>query len=88
MLSTFILDVAFASLAGIINWFPVGTGLPTEVHTAVSALGAYLGLLDALVPISTLTTVVGLVFVLEIIIFGFKSLKWIGSHIPFVGGRG
>jgi len=88
MITSAFIDLAYSGLSTLIGWFPMGTGLPIEVHTAVAGLGSYLGLLDALVPISTLATVVGLVFVLELLIFGFKTLKWLGSHIPFVGGRG
>lgn len=88
MITSFLFDLAFLSLSGILSLFPVGSGFPVEVHSASISLGSYLGLLDSLVPITTLATVVGLVFVFESIIFGFKSAKWIASHLPFIGGRG
>lgn len=81
-----LINVAYLAVSTIIGWFPYGAGLPTEVHTAVQSLGGYFGLLDALVPIQTLTTVVGLVFVFELGLFGFKTLRWLASYIPFIGG--
>jgi len=47
-----------------------------------------LSIFDPLVPISTLLTTVGLVISVEVIILGFRTLKWILSHVPLVGGKG
>lgn len=72
----------------LIGLFPNGTGFPTEVHTAFSTLGGYIGLIDVLVPVSTMLWCLTLIFGVEIAIFGFKTVKWIISHIPFIGGKG
>lgn len=88
MITAFFYNFAFAILSAIINIFPTGTGFPTEVHTAVAGIGKYIQLIDTLVPISTLATVIGLVFTVEIAFFGFKTLKWLLSFIPIIGGKG
>jgi len=85
---TFILNVIFNFLQFIINLFPTGTGFPTAFHTAATTAGGYLKMIDGLVPLSTLKTVLLLVFSVEIIIFTFKTLKWLMSHIPYIGGKG
>lgn len=82
----FFLSLIANFLHFIINLFPAGTGWPAGVHTAVVALGGYLGILDPLVPIATLTTCVALIFGVEIALFGFRTIKWVLSYIPFIGG--
>lgn len=84
----FILQQIHNFLEFLIGLFPTGTGFPEGFHTAVTALGGYFHILDPLVPISTLLTCLSLIFGVEIAIFGFRTLKWLISHIPFLGGRG
>ena len=84
----FIVSIVYNFLAFLIGLFPTGQGFPTEVHSAFSTLGGYVGLLDPIIPIATMLWCLMLVFGVEIAIFGFKTLKWIISHIPFVGGKG
>jgi len=85
---TALLNLIYSFLSYLIGLFPTGSGFPTEVHSAVSSLGGYLHILDPLVPISTLLACLTLIFTVEIALFGFKTVKWIISHIPFFGGRG
>jgi len=75
-------------LQAFISLFPYGTGFPSGFHTAIISLGGYLHILDPLVPISTLLTCVTLIFTVEVAIFGFKTVKWIFSYVPFFGGKG
>ena len=84
----FLIQQLYNFLHFLINLFPNGTGFPTEVHTAFTTLGGYVGLIDVLIPVSVILFVLTLVFGVEIAIFGFKTLKWIISHIPFIGGKG
>jgi len=72
----------------IVSVFPSGTGFPASVHSSAQMVGGYVGILDPIFPIDTLYQVITLVIVIEIAILGFKSLKWLMSHIPLVGGRG
>jgi hypothetical protein len=85
---TGLINIIYYLLVGIINIFPSGTGFPTEVHTAFSTLGGYVGLMDVFVPVSVMLWCLTLVFGVEIAIFGFKTIKWIISFIPLIGGKG
>ena len=84
----FIVAKIYSFLSFIINLFPSGTGFSTEIHSAFSTLGGYVGLMDVFVPISALLTCLTLIFTVEIAMFGFKTTKWIIHFIPFFGGRG
>jgi len=88
MITTPLINFAYFLISGFIGWFPAGSGFNETVHNSVIWLGGYLALIDDLVPISTLATIMLLVFSLEIGLFGFRTLKWIISHIPAIGGRG
>jgi len=83
-----IIFIAYTVLSWIIGLFPDSVGFPEEAHTAMTSLGGYLGIWSPILPIDTLLTVVTLTLSVEIGIFGFKTLKWIISHLPWVGGRG
>ena len=75
-------------LSFILNLFPSGTGFPSSVHSAFSTLGGYVGIFDVFVPISILLFCLTTAFSVEVAIFGFKTIKWLISHIPFLGGKG
>jgi len=87
MITTAFINIAFFIIDGVISLFPVGGAFPQAVHDAVTSIGGYAGILSPLVPLPTLATCVGIVFTVEITIFGYKSLKSFLSHIPFIGGR-
>jgi len=84
----FILTQLYNFLQFLINIFPTGTGFPTEVHSAFTTLGGYVGLMDSFISVQTILFCLTIVFGVEIALFGFKTIKWIISHIPFVGGKG
>lgn len=75
-------------LAQLIALFPAGQYLPESLHTAMSTIGGYLNLLTPIVPFNTLFTALMIVIGLEIALFNWKSIKWLLSHIPFIGGKG
>lgn len=87
MLFTAIISIAYYLGNALVNLFPTSTGLPSEVHTAATALGGYLGVANTLLPVPTLATTVGIVFSVEIAIFGYKTLKSFLTHVPLVGGK-
>jgi len=84
----FILLAVYTVVNWAINLLPTSSGFPTEVHTAFSTIGGYLGIMDVFIPLSTLLFCLTTIFGVEIAIFGFKTVKWIGSHIPWIGGKG
>lgn len=88
MITTSIINLGYALVSSIISLFPDGAGFPDSVHTAAASLGQYFKLLDPLIPTATMITVLSIVFTVELAIFGFKTMKWLISHIPFIGGRG
>lgn len=83
---TAILNLIYNFLSFLISFFPAGSGFPASFHTATTALGGYLHILDPLVPINTMLTCLTLIFTVEIALFGFRTLKWVLSYIPFIGG--
>jgi len=85
---SFLLFAISGFLSFTIGILPTGGVFPTEVHTAFTTLGDYIGFFDVFIPISTVLFCLTLVFGVEIAIFGFKTVKWIISHIPIIGGKG
>jgi len=81
-----------SSVTDLLNWmlimFPFSTGFPSEAHTAMQGLGGYLGIFSPILPIATLVTAITLVLSVEVSILGFKTFKWLISHIPQIGGKG
>jgi len=88
MITTGFINIGYYILHWLIGLFPVGSNLPASAHTAAAYLGSFFALIDPLVPTTTLATIVGLIFGVEIAFFGWRTLKWILSFIPFIGGRG
>lgn len=88
MIITLVINLGYQLLNFIIQRFPDSTGFPADAHSAMSSLGGYLGMWSPVLPITTLITCLTLVFSVEISIFGFKTTKWVISHIPQIGGKG
>jgi len=88
MITTLFISFGTYLINAILSIFPTGTGFSSSFHTAVTALGGYLHILDPLVPISILLTCLTTIITAEILLFGFKTFKWLASHIPFIGGKG
>lgn len=88
MILNAIILIAYGIISWLIGILPDSTGFPVEAHTAVQGLGGYFGIWSPILPISTLLTVLTLVVGVEVGIFTFKTIKWIISHIPMVGGKG
>jgi len=72
----------------IVNLFPSGGGLPQEVHEGAIAIGSYARAFDDLLPIDTLFTVLTLLIIIQLAVSSFYAIRWLISHIPFIGGRG
>jgi len=88
MITSFLVSFAAYVLQTLVAIFPSSAGLPPDVTAALTQFGGYVGVLDPILPIATLATVFALVITFELSIFGFKALRWLISHVPFVGGRG
>jgi len=83
-----LLYLGLTFLDWIVGLFPPSTGFGTEFHDAMETIGGYIDIFTPLIPTSTLVSLIGIVMGVEIGIFGFKTVKWIISHIPYVGGKG
>jgi len=87
MIADFFLRIAYWFAAGLIGMFPQSSGFPPEAHSAMQTLGGYFGMFSPIIPMGTLLTCLILAFSVEIGIYGFRTLKWIISHIPLIGGK-
>jgi len=85
--SAFVYLAAYV-LATLVAVLPEGEGFPDEVTAAFSTMAGYVQILDTLLPLSTLAAVLTILVAADLAVFAFKSLKWLISHIPLVGGRG
>jgi len=88
MLGDFFIRIALWFVQSLIGFLPTSTGFPPEIASAFASIGGYADIFSPLIPWATMTIVVGLAFSVEIAIFGFKTLKWVISHLPFIGGKG
>lgn len=68
--------------------FPSSGGFSSDVTTAFTQLGGYTAIINTLIPLSTLSTILGLIIAIELIIFAFKGLRFILGYVPVVGGKG
>lgn len=82
-----LISLALNIISFIVNFFPSSAGFPAEVNEAINFIGSYVGIIDPLVPISTLLSVLSLILAFELIIFGYKGFKWAFAHLPFVSSR-
>lgn len=88
MIITAFLNILAFILQLIISVFPNGGGLPQEVHNGAILVGGYFGTFDSLLPIATLLSVLTILIGVELLIWGFRTFKWLISHLPMIGGRG
>jgi len=88
MITTAFLLLALDLVTLIVSFFPASSGFPSNVISAASTLGGYFGMFSAIIPLGTLATAVAVVFIVEISIFGWKTVKSLVSHIPWIGGSG
>jgi len=88
MITSTIMNFGLSILQAVISLLPASQGFPPDVLSAMTTLGGYTGIFSPLISVATLGTCLALAFSVEIGIFGFKTMKWTLSHLPFIGGRG
>jgi len=88
MITQAIINLAFTLISFFVSKLPDSAGLPTAFHTAATFLGSTLGLIGSLVDLASMLICLTLANGVILGVFGFKTFKWVVSHIPFVGGRG
>jgi len=88
MITDAFLRLAFWLADFIIGILPSSEGFPEAAYEAFNQAGSYFDIWSPVIPIDVVFTCVGIVFAVELGLFGFKTLKWIISHIPWIGGKG
>jgi len=88
MITNFLLQSAYWVLEKIASWFSLSTGYPAIVGTSMTQLGGYYQSWNGILPITTLNVLLLLSIALRIVIWQWKNIKWLMSHIPFIGGHG
>jgi len=88
MIFTIFLTIAYYILGIIINFFPISTGFSTDVYTSFQYFAQQTTILQPIFPFDTMGQVLAILFVVELAIFGFETVKWLISHIPWIGGHG
>lgn len=85
MITSAFIYLAVGIVSLILAVFPASSGLPVEFTNAITSLTGYVGILDPLVPISTLAQAVGIILLYEATIFAFRGTIWVYQRIPFIG---
>ena len=88
MISSAFIYLASYIIGFFVVLFPASTGFPSDITNAFTTMGGYVQVLNTILPITTLASVLVILFATDIIIFGFKTMKWLVSYLPFIGGRG
>jgi hypothetical protein len=86
MISYFLLVIVISLvdlLLAPIRLLPDAT-LNPNITTALTQVGGYLSVMDAIFPVSTLLQVLGAVLVVEAAIFTYKVIYWIIKKIPTI----
>jgi len=88
MILDFFLNLAYFVANFLVSLFPISSGFPSSVSTAVTQLGGYTAIINTLIPLSTLSQILLLIIAVELVIFAFKGLRFILGYVPIVGGKG
>jgi len=56
--------------------------LPADIASAVTTANGYLSSFDEFLPISAIITILGLMFIIEIVIVGYRVVMWVLTKIP------
>lgn len=72
----YILTLPIASLAD--------ASLPAEIDNAISQATNYLSMANAILPVSTLITILGLILLIEAGIMTYKIIMWVIRKIPTI----
>lgn len=76
-----IIDVFFSIVEFLIGLLPDPDTLPSGIGTAFSSIGTYLRKANAILPVDTMITIMGLTLAVEGGILAFIVLNWIYNKI-------
>jgi hypothetical protein len=84
MIVTFFIYVVYLFVYGVtspLRLFP-DVSFPSSVTNAVTTAGGYLTSLNAVIPIATILTILGIVLVVEGYLFAYKVIMWLIKRLP------
>lgn len=86
MLTNFFLYTLYLVLKIILSPLTLlnDVSLTGSFASAITTANGYISVVDSILPLTTLLIIMGLFFVIEGGIFGFKLLTWIIKKIPFL----
>lgn len=87
IVSAFIIFATYI-LTLVISLFPDSAGLSSSFQTSADTLGGYVGLINTLLPVDALAFAITTLITVQLSVFGFKTFKWVLSHLPWFGGKG
>jgi len=88
MIITAIMTLGYIVVSAILSIFPSSSGFPPDLLAAAAFLGEKAAELNVILPLDTMAVCLSIIFGVEISIFGFKTVKWLIAHLPYVGGKG
>ncbi len=77
MLLTGIIELIRALIDLLIDLFPSPSSLPSGINDAFTLLGQYFQKANAILPVDTMITILGLILTLESGILAFKIANWV-----------
>lgn len=88
MITDAFITLPYSFLAMLIGFLPASQGFPPEVLSAANLVGSKIAIFEPVMPVATMSACLGILFSAQLGIWGWKTFKWIISHIPYFGGRG
>lgn len=88
MITGFFINLVGYVLSYLVAKLPTSTGFPDEMVDGFDYLASFGSLLNTLLPVTTLSLALGILILVDNSAFGFKTFKWVISHLPFIGGKG
>lgn len=83
MVGELVVSVLTGIFQSIISILPAFAGFPDYVNTSISFLFQYLTIANAVYPVYTLLGAVAILFVADVVIFGWRVSVFFYDKIPF-----
>lgn len=82
-----LLNLIYYIVSVILFIFPESDGLPSDVSDSLVELGGYVGVLEPILPVTTVATIFALIVTYEIVLFTFKGVMWLWRFVPLIGTK-
>lgn len=81
MITNFLLTLAYNLAAFIISFFPVHSGLPSEVTDAGSLIVTLMGYINVLIPVNTILNAMVFIGLFEVQVVLIKIILWLAKPV-------